>query len=398
MKLKHLTHCLTLTSVLLCFTPPVWPVDYAKIVQGFEATGDLEAAYPFALQLAQQQDTYPAWRDVAVKYARVDLTGQAYLQAWQQAYGSKQEAVYKDFLTLQPQSTFNRYAVHALFQLTLASNRLIDYQRFMEEFPEAPEAIQALLKIHELAFEKAKQANDPLVYDAFVSTFAGAKQIPDAMERAFQVEQRKLEAQFQEVSGKTLEERERVARMLYNQARKPEIDPLVAARNYRLLDLDIFIDTKVVTEKLDREERQAYQKVMKRQQDEILQSLKDLREAFEDNIQHLEKTLTEEIQTQGRKLEEALDAHSRLMSQKLDEINRGIDDLKDEVKQGFRQTAVQQQKLAQQLQKSPLTEIMEAVPVIGNGLKIAQVVANVLPKIKQAIMRPSKWQAVLFGN
>lgn len=396
MTLKHFCQYLTLTFLLLCLSPPVWPVDYAKIVQGFEAAGDLEAAYPFAVQLAQQQDTYPAWREVAVKYAKFDTEGRTYLQAWQQAYARNQESVYKDFLTLRPQSPLNRYAVHALFQLTLVANRAVDYQRFMEEFPESPEAIQALLKIHEVAFEKAKQVDDPLVYDAFVNTFAGARQIPEAIDRASQIEQRKLEAQFKEVSGKNIEERERVARLLSNQARKTT-DSLVSARNYRLLDLDLFIDTKVVTEKLDREERLAYQKMLERQQGEVLQSLKDLREAFEEKTQHLEKVLVEEIQTQGRKLEEAINLHSLLMRQKLEELNRGIQDLKDEVKRGFHQSAVQTQQIAQQLQKSPLTEIMEAVPVIGSGLKIAQVVAKVLPKIKQAISNPSKWQAMLFG-
>jgi len=392
MKLKYFFQGLTLTSLLLCLSPPVWSMDYAKIVQGFEAAGDLEAAYPFALQLAQQQDTYPAWREVAVKYAKFDTEGRTYLQAWQQAYARNQESVYKDFLTLRPQSPFNQYAIHALFQLTLAANRVADYQRFMEEFPESPEAIQALLKIHEVAFEKAKQVDDPLVYDAFVNTFAGARQIPEAIDRASQIEQRKLEAQFKEVSGKNIEERERVARLLYNQARKTT-DSLVSSRNYRLLDLDLFIDTKVVTEKLDREERLAYQQVMERQQREILQSLKELREAFEEKIQDL----AEEIQTQARKLEEAIEAHSRLMNQKLEDINRGIQDLKDDVKRGFHQSAVQTQQIAQQLQKSPLTEIVEAVPLVGSGFKILQVIAKVLPKIKQAITNPSKWQAMLFG-
>lgn len=70
MTLKHFCQYLTFTFLLLCLSPPVWPVDYAKIVQGFEAAGDIEAAYPVAVQLAQQQDTYPAWREVAVKYVQ----------------------------------------------------------------------------------------------------------------------------------------------------------------------------------------------------------------------------------------------------------------------------------------------------------------------------------------
>jgi hypothetical protein len=38
-----------------------------------------------------------------------------------------------------------------------------------------------MVEVQELAFTRAKQANNPVIYDAFVMTLQGAKQIPEAI-------------------------------------------------------------------------------------------------------------------------------------------------------------------------------------------------------------------------
>jgi len=76
---------LCLTGLLVCLAPPAWSLTDEDIVQSLEALGQWKMAYPLAIQLAQQQNTYAAWRQVTTQYAQFDTSGRAYLQTWQQA-------------------------------------------------------------------------------------------------------------------------------------------------------------------------------------------------------------------------------------------------------------------------------------------------------------------------
>ncbi len=235
-----------------CLSASAANIDYEKIVQGL---GESEEAYPFAYQLAIQQNSYAAWRKVAVQYAKLD--DKAFIETWKKAKEINKESTYKDFLTIRPNALLNLQAIHAIFELTKASNTLADYRQFMETFPNAVESIEAMLKIQALAFERAKQANVPLMYDTFVRTFPGAKQIPEAIELAFQAEKRQIEKESAEweadfknnYQGKAPTVKTFVkwmlidkARRLLNEAKVAESDgnQLVAARKYRLLGLELF--------------------------------------------------------------------------------------------------------------------------------------------------------------
>lgn len=231
-------------------------IDYEKIVQGL---GESQEAYPFAYQLAIQQNSYTAWRKVAAQYAHSD--DKAFIQAWKKAKEINNEATYKDFLTIRPNALLNLQAIHAIFELTKASNSIANYRQFMESFPNAVESIEALLKIQQLAFERAKQANVPLIYDTFVRTFPGATQIPEAIELAFQAEKRILEKEAKQweadfknnYQGKAPEVKTFIKWMLGDKARRllneakaasAETNQLVAARKYRLLGLELFKQTE----------------------------------------------------------------------------------------------------------------------------------------------------------
>jgi hypothetical protein len=230
--------------------------NYENIVQGL---GESEEAYPFAYQLAIQQNSYAAWRKIASQYAKSD--DKAFIQTWKKAKEINQESIYKDFLTIRPNSLLNLQAIHAIFELTKTTNTLANYRQFMETFPNAVESIEAMLKIQELAFERAKQANVPLMYDIFIRTFPGAKQIPEAIELAFHAEKRQIEKESEEwkadfknnYQGKApavntfikwmLRDK---ARRLLNEAKAASADDnkLVAARKYRLLGLELFKQTE----------------------------------------------------------------------------------------------------------------------------------------------------------
>ncbi len=390
MKKNRFTYqLLSIMILLMSLTTVTWSITDEEIVQGLEALGDWEAAYPLAYQLAQQKNTYQGWRDMVIKYTPLDNTiEQAYLQLWQHAYTLNQEAIYRDFLTVKPQSPLNRYAIHALFQLVQASEDINQYQKFIEEFPDVVESIEALMKSHEIAFNRAKKANDPLVFDAFVLTFHGAKQIPQAIELAFQTEKQWVETELRYVTN--YEQREYIARRLYNEARiaEKEHDSLMAARKYRLLNLKLFIDTQVFTELLDREERLAYRKLMETKQDEILQSINSMQEAmvetFQIQVQHLQESVVTELQNQGLRLENTLTTYNILMQQGIEKINANLEITNKNLQQGYLGGVG--------------ADVAQLVPFIGAGFKIAKVIGRLSPAIARALAKPNKQQAVLFAK
>lgn len=361
--------------------PRVWSITDKEIVQALESLQDWEAAYPLAYQVAQEENTYQSWRHLAKKYASFDTHQRAYLQAWQHAYHLNQEAIFRDFLTINPDSPFNRYAIHALFKIIKASKDIEKYQAFIQEFPNVIESIEALLKTHEITFQRAKEVNEPLVYDAFVETFYGAKQIPQAIELAFQAEKARVETDISQT--KSYEEREYIARRLFNEARIAEKaqNSLVATRKYRLLNLKLFIETKVFTELLDREERLAYQKLMLKKQAETTESIQEMREAVIESLKvetkELGDKITLELQVQGKNLEEIIAEQNRLLTEKLDTVNKNLG-------QGY--------------MGGVGADLAELIPFVGHGVKIAKVIGRMSPAIIRALSKPNKQQAILLGK
>lgn len=308
------------------FVSSAHAISDAEIVQGLEALGDLEAAYPLAVQLAEQQNNYQRWRDLAQKYQQYDTDNQAYLSAWQAVKQLNLANAYRDFLTLRSQSPLNAQAIHAMFQLSRELDTIHGYMRFMEEFPNTLEAVQALLRIHEIAFQRATEKHQPEVYDAFVQTFIGAKQIPQAIEQAFQSERDSLIAADEQTDDSG---HERLARRLFNQAReaKENGDGLVMTRKYRLLDLDRFKDTKVYSELLDRKERLEYQTQQKQQQAQILTSLNQLGQSVVQELQAQGNNTRHLIQAQGQAIHQAIENQGQNITHILQKQGRLITDM-----------------------------------------------------------------------
>jgi len=325
---------LLLIAILIFLSPPAWSIDHEKIVQGLEALGEYDAAYPFAYQLAQQKNTYSAWREVAAKYANSDTKGKAFLQAWRQAQALNQESIYKDFLKIRPNALLNIQAIHAIFELIKASNTMTDYVRFMKDFPDAIDSVEALLKIQALAFERAKQAHDALVYDAFVTTFPGAKtQIPEAIELAFQAEKQMIEKEVKgweedfknkkKSRGTTPVDSlinwalEGKAGSLVNEAKSALRinNDLVAVRQYRLLGLERFKQTKTVTEELRQKSAREYEQSLEKQQAAIAKSMNEMKSSLVKAIQQQTQHLKSPIVDQTQKLDEVIDNYNRFVAQ-----------------------------------------------------------------------------------
>ncbi len=369
-----------LCTFLICLVSSAFAITDEEVVQGLENLGDWEAAYPLAYKLAQAQNTYQAWRDMATKYAKFDTDEKAYLQAWQFAHTLNQKSIYQDFLKIKSQSPLNNQAIHAIFKLVMASGKIENYLSFLTEFPDVIESIDALLKIHEIAFQRAKEANEPLIFDTFVITFPYAKQIPQAIKFAFDAEIHRIE---KELSSMDQQERENIARRLFNKARVAEKqnEPLNAARQYQLLHLEIFSETKIWTTLLDKEERLAYQKLMQAKQDEMFQNINDMRDALIETIQaqtqFIEQAVLEELRSPGLDLDKIIAIHNRLLIQQLEQVNK---------------------HKAQGKLEEMGADVPELISVMGTDSKIAKIIGRISPIITKALENPSKYQAILFGQ
>jgi len=348
-------------SLLICFVPPALSITDEEIIAALEAKKDWEAAYSLATSLAERKKTYQAWRDVAIKYAKFDTDDKAYLQAWQHAYTLNLIPTYQNFLKIRVQSPQNRHAIYAIFKLVRVSNTPSDYLTFLADFPDVVESIEALLKIQEIAWKIAVDANDPLVFDQFVITFIGAKQIVAAIDMAFYAEKQSIEKELHSV--KSLELLENIARRLFNEARVAEKQQnrLVAARKYRLLNLENFRKTEVFIKLLDTEERLAYQKLKQDKTNEIAKSINDIFLAIKESLPaKLIEQMEQSVKNVKKpsQLEEIIALTKSQLEQQIKQVNENI-------KQGN------------------LGHVGADIASFGTGSKIAQIIGRISSKFSK---------------
>jgi hypothetical protein len=327
------------------------------LLNSLEKMGEWQTAYPLALKWAQQKNSYEAWRDVVLKYQQFDKDGAAYLQAWQQAYQRGDIESLKNFMSLRPQAELNLYAIHAIYQLTEKVGTTTAYREFVEQFPGAIQSVDALLKMQRLFFEEVKQENTVDAYDAFVVFFPYAEQTPSAIQVSYNLEKQAIEQQIhaldcrKEGEEKRLcetEAKDRIARQLLNEARIAEIEAnkpvsendkesearkirfsLISARKYSvLLNSSLFNDTKVLTEKLDRDERLTFQHQLLQKQDEVKQAIDDMKIAVVAAIKEQTEILGGKLDTLDKSIqsvEQAIVAHHQQMEAQLSKINQSIE-------------------------------------------------------------------------
>ncbi len=353
-----------LVGFLIYFMPFAQAITDEDIVVALETLEDLEAAYPLAYKIAQHKNTYQAWHQVATKYINYDLDNQAYLQTWQLAYSLNQPTIYRNFLEIKPNSDFNRYGIYGLFNLLKNSYQIKNYYQFVIDFPNAIESIEALLKIHEFAFQKTKTINNVDMFDNFVTTFYGAKQIPQVIKLAFENEHQLIKQQINENSELT----EQIARHLFTQGRIAEKQNqlLVAARKYELLKLDLFADTQVAKQLLSEKERDAFQNLLQLKQNESYQ-----------NIEKIQIIVTQIIQIENPNLE--LTILNTLANQNLTQIINTRNQL-----------IIEQINIAKTILKP------KEFNQINSNSAIANIINKILPIFKQAIISPSPYQNLLL--
>lgn len=347
--------------LIICFicslSTPVQAFNQDDFLRSLEKMGEWETAYPLALQLAQQRNTYEAWRDVALKYQQFDKEGVAYLKAWQQAHQRNDIESYKNFLSIRPQAELNLHAIHTIYQLTEKLGTTTAYRDFVEQFPGSIQAIDALMKLQNLFYEEVKKENTIDAYEAFAVFFPRAPQTPAAIQAAYDLEKQALEQEVRSLDCKKegeekriceTEAKERIARRLFNDARVAEKDAdksiegekaeiearkmrlsLQSARKYSILgNTDLFKETKVFTEMLDREERKAFENQLFKKQDEVKQAIDDMKVAVVAAIKEQTQILGGKLDTLDNSLksiEHAIATHQQHMEAQLAKINQAVE-------------------------------------------------------------------------
>jgi len=304
-----------LTGIALASTliVPAYAIDDQMILQQLETLGKHKLAFPLAYQLAQKQDNYEVWHNLAKQYNELDTQFAAYLQAWKKAEQINTQETYEKFLELRPDSMFNLMPIHRIFELVKAKNSIEDYAKFIEKFgekfPIAIEFIAAFNKIQELSFEKAKQVNTVEIFDDFIKTFPDAPQTKEAIEISFNLAKTRIEKEI----DSNPEKLEKTADKLYGEARRIQDESgcqpkqyqtkeckrelfLPALRNYTLLKLPLFDSTASAIKMRDREEKIAFENALLDQQKRIENSIHEMKDA-------VVNTLVEQNQLLGKIVE-----------------------------------------------------------------------------------------------
>lgn len=295
------------------FTPAFADSRFA-IPAGFATFTEMEVpeiAHEYAMAWAERQSAlqpetaYAAWRAVAVTFAEQDTALLAYDRLWQIALEKHQDAFYQDFYQVrQDTGIYRNFAVFKRYQLAKTENTLAAYRKIMEDHPDSVEALQALLKIQELAFQNVQRQQLPELYDRFIVTFPTAGQVMQAKNEAYSLKQQQLQ---EKITAASYQQYNRLARELYNEARLAErkalnetlenqqrqLAQLTAERNYGLLE-ELFLGSEALSEHLSEKDTQNYrQAVMDYQQKHLALTTQQL--ALSQETQQTLKTIQQEL-------------------------------------------------------------------------------------------------------
>jgi len=333
-----------LTGIALASTliVPAYAIDDQMILQQLETLGKHKLAFPLAYQLAQKQDNYEVWHNLAKQYNELDTQFAAYLQAWKKAEQINTQETYEKFLELRPDSMFNLMPIHRIFELVKAKNSIEDYAKFIEKFgekfPIAIEFIVAFNKIQELSFEKAKQVNTVEIFDDFIKTFPDAPQTKEAIEISFNLAKTRIEKEI----DSNPEKLEKTADKLYGEARRIQDESgcqpkqyqtkeckrelfLPALRNYTLLKLPLFDSTASAIKMRDREEKIAFENALLDQQKRIENSIHEMKTEVVNVLRKQNELLDKRFQEliDGQKdLKSTFEIHQKIMKEQLTQLNQ----------------------------------------------------------------------------
>ncbi len=298
-----------ISAILLLFCPVSAELDDFDVAETLLMQGKAKLAYPLATAHAKKLDTYEGYSRFVRKFPNAPRTPEILQIAYEKIKEINTERGYDDFIKLSGQSVLAFKAIADEFQLFTNTDTISEYRRFMDKFPNTPEAAEAMNRIQEIAFARAKEENTSLIFDRFLIAFPHAPQAEQAKKLACDAEQRELETEIGDSTGlvsfggaSAHEKRETAARRIYNEARIAEKKREllhIAARKYDLLQ-SLFKDTKAFTDLLDRQEEQAWRQEVKDYNEQIVSEVRSVKGAVQQQNEVLAKTfqaMEEEIRT-----------------------------------------------------------------------------------------------------
>lgn len=362
---------------------------------GLEAVQAWEAAYPVALQLADQRGNYAAWRQVAAQYAAYDHRGLAYLKAWQHADRDQREDQYRDCATLRPDTELSAMALHrallAIDHRPDNDDKAKAYIDFVNAYPHHPESLVALSHLHSMAYARTVAVNTVAAYDRFAATFPEAEQARLAEEAARKLEHAQL---TQDLQGADLNRRAQVATQLYTQALEDELtaksDPSQSQRYHfaqRKLSLlqEMLKDTEAYQKHLTRLEiNRNFAEVKQLVQDQgsmTREHMEDMRQALTAIITAQNRQLQEHIAVQGQTLHDAITTYQQVMEKRLLTVTDNLAQLHGRLEETQRRLiASQSQPGCKHLVDCALRVALEVLPS-SSAFKLGVSLLDKLPAI-----------------
>jgi chromosome segregation ATPase len=129
----------------------------------------------------------PHWLDHFIStYPQADEMSIAFTLRYQLVQGSRSIPEYQRFIAQYPYSLAAHQATHELFQLYRQRHDLAGYLEFMYRYPGSQHALVANAQAQAVAFEQVVETNKLTEYDAFMQLFPTAPQVPAAEKLAQQ--------------------------------------------------------------------------------------------------------------------------------------------------------------------------------------------------------------------
>ncbi|MBF0229690.1 MAG: hypothetical protein HQK63_08905 [Desulfamplus sp.] len=352
---------LGVAAVMIFYPYPfsLFAIDLEKAVEMLEASEDFETAEPLAFKLTQEKNEHYYRIAFLKNYPSSEFAEIVYMQTWKDVKDSGNMAKLQSFVKVMPNGEHSMEALDILFSLYQQENTILGYQDYIKAFPNSPQAVSALEGIYRLAFERAKTQADKLksvaFFDEYIRTFPTSPYIEEAVSKAEAMEYESIQETIDSFTVKNVfsskqEQKEAVARKLYNEMRKwqKQNQLLIGQRKYNLLRKDIFVDTTAYTEMMDREETIAFRESVLSFQNQTTQQMKDLKQLYRQESQRIVDTLRQEAQLTRASIADLSYEKGRLA----DAINSQTDTMVEEA----RRSSYEQQQMLEQAQEESRRE------------------------------------------
>ncbi|MGK5091272.1 hypothetical protein WDW89_04545 [Deltaproteobacteria bacterium TL4] len=284
-----------------------YAVDLERAVASLEAAGDFETAEPIAFKLVQDRKEYYYRIEFLRKYPVSTYVDVVYEQTWKDVKNSDNTAKYRSFVKARPAGSHSMDALDSLLALYKKENTILGYQEYLTDFPNSPQAVDALNGVYSVAYnravEHAAKKVDPSILDEYIRTFPGSSYLEQANTKAEEVEYKAVIREIEGISLNKLftskqEQKETVARRLYNEMRQTQQKKefLIGQRKYSLLQKEMFLDTKAFTELMDREETLAFRREVLNFQRETGDNFRKLQTLYQQESQRIVQTIQREAE------------------------------------------------------------------------------------------------------